>query len=58
MAEMGETIRLKLASKCDEIERKKNLFASSPPRATFGDILELEHEIAVLRRLIEEEKNT
>jgi hypothetical protein len=49
MVEKGETIRLKLARKCSELERKQNLFASSPPRATFREILDLEHEIAGLR---------
>jgi len=46
---MVETIRLKLANKRDELERKKNLFASSPPRATFGEILDFEHQIAGLQ---------
>jgi len=54
MDENSETTRLKLANKCDELERKKNLFASSPPRSTFREILDLEHEIAGLRRLIEQ----
>lgn len=56
MAEIIERMPLKLANKYAELERKKNLFASRPPRATFAEILELEHEMAGLRRLIEEGK--
>jgi len=52
MVEIVDTMALKLANKCAELERKKNLFASRPPRATFGELLDLEHEIAGLRRLI------
>jgi len=33
-----------LANQYDELERKKDLLASRPPRATFGEVLELEHQ--------------
>ncbi|MEK6335360.1 MAG: hypothetical protein AABM67_10460 [Acidobacteriota bacterium] len=54
MAEMEEPIRLRLVNKCAELERKKNLFASRPPGATFRELLDLEREIAGLKDLIED----
>ena len=38
---------LNLANQYDELDRKKNLLASHPPRATFGEVLELEHQCQI-----------
>jgi hypothetical protein len=57
MGEIVDTLSMNLAKKRAELERKKNLFASVPPGATFGELLDLEHEVAGLDRLIEDGRN-